>query len=751
MLWRDLNEDAYKALSQWSTPANNLEEQVQEATLEGTALHHMQQFSKASERFSEAARLCAQREYPSCGDLLRARGVMSIARGDLAGARTELLNSLAYARRFSDRFSEANTALNLGVVYLRSDRFDEALDWSNFAYRTSVQLGAQDLAQAALGNVGWAYFKLGDADRALQIFDVAEKDAIRLGDTGSEIGWLATTAYVYQSTGNLTRATQFDTQYLRRAKEIGSKEDILNALEDLAHLSVAMGNFDAATKYIKQVTPLIQSSGNRLDQLDIMLVKAAIAAAQNQDKEAEATLSAVEQDPAAEISMKLEAERGLAHIYEHRGEAGSADRTYRTALNTFESARDQLRDENSKLPFYANATAIYDDYIHFLVSRHKPEEALLIADQSRARTLAQKTGLKSTSTTAQTRLVRPAQVAQNTGATILFYWLGHSQSYLWAITTTRTTLYNLPPQKEISDSMERYRKSLLGFGDPVQNADADGRALYDKLLAPASAQLKANPRIIILSDGALSRLNFETLIVPSPRPHYFIEDATISSAPSLQMLASSSNNAGTTDRKLLLIGDAISPGPDYPNLPMASTEMQHILQQIGARNTVIYARERATPAAYLNADPHQFAYIHFVAHGVASPTDPLDSAIILSNSSSAEDSFKLHARDIIQHPIRADLVTISACYGSGARSFAGEGSVGLAWAFLRAGAHNVIGALWEVSDESAPRMMTELYRGLNRGLSPSAALRDAKLTMLHSNQEFRKPFYWAPLQVYTGR
>ena len=83
---------------------------------------------------------------------------------------------------------------------------------------------------------------------------------------------------------------------------------------------------------------------------------------------------------------------------------------------------------------------------------------------------------------------------------------------------------------------------------------------------------------------------------------------------------------------------------------MASTEMQQIQQQVNARNTVLFSREHATAAAYLQARPQQFSYIHFVAHGVASRTDPLDSAIILSRSSSAEDSFKLHARDIIQHP-----------------------------------------------------------------------------------------------------
>jgi CHAT domain-containing protein len=76
--------------------------------------------------------------------------------------------------------------------------------------------------------------------------------------------------------------------------------------------------------------------------------------------------------------------------------------------------------------------------------------------------------------------------------------------------------------------------------------------------------------------------------------------------------------------------------------------------------------------------------------------------------------------------------------------------VGLAWAFLRAGAHNVIGALWEVSDESTSQVMGSLYAGLDRGMTPSAALRQAKLSLVHSQKEFRKPFYWAPLQIYTG-
>jgi len=142
--------------------------------------------------------------------------------------------------------------------------------------------------------------------------------------------------------------------------------------------------------------------------------------------------------------------------------------------------------------------------------------------------------------------------------------------------------------------------------------------------------------------------------------------------------------------------------------------------------------------------------VHFVTHGTASQTRPLESAVILSKEG---DSYKLYARDIVKHHLNASLVTISACNGSGTRAYSGEGLVGLSWAFLRAGAHNVIGALWEVSEASTPQLMDAFYGELFQDKDPATALRDAKLKLLHSpdaDSVFKKPFYWAPFQLYAG-
>jgi CHAT domain-containing protein len=46
--------------------------------------------------------------------------------------------------------------------------------------------------------------------------------------------------------------------------------------------------------------------------------------------------------------------------------------------------------------------------------------------------------------------------------------------------------------------------------------------------------------------------------------------------------------------------------------------------------------------------------------------------------------------------------------------------------------------------------MDELYKGLSADQDPANALRAAKLTLLHSDTVFRKPFYWAAFQLYGG-
>jgi CHAT domain-containing protein/tetratricopeptide (TPR) repeat protein len=772
--WRGMNDDELRLFAANSDKFNDSESSVQALSLQGVALAHLHNFPAAEARLKQAQALCTANPNDSCGEVPRGFGILEFERGALDLAQSYFQQSLQFAKSHHDRWLETTLLLYLGAVAVESDHFDAAVDWSKAAYQVAGELGSEDLSQNALGNLGFAYSELGDKERALDLFNQAQKQARQLGDSSDEIKWLTNAGNVHMDSGELSLARTAYQQALTQAEQIADKEEINDILIDLGLVAISAGSADEADNYAKRALAMAQQSGSWPDQLDAMAVELQAAALRGDLGRSKELLQTVEKDPDSQVSMKWACENAMARLYEIERKPALAEVGYQSALSTFEAALAKLKHEESQLIFVANGTRIYDDYIHFLVTRGRTEDALRVADQSRARTLShglERSAHERPSTwKAATNSIPPQMVARKAGATLLFYWLGEKQSYLWAVTPKNTTLFPLPDQGKIASLVTRYNKELLGVRDPLEAQDRTGKELFQMLVAPALESIDGKSPVMILADGPLSLMNFETLIVPADKPddkpHYWIEDVTLSSAPSLAMLATAKSDGPAINLrkapamqsgaggKLLLLGDAVSPAQDYPELPFASLEMKEIQQHFVASDAVVFARNQATSEAYLRSDPKQYSYIHFVSHGVASRTDPLDSAIILSRSDSGDGSpghgsFKLYAREIMQHPIDARVVTISACYSSGARAFAGEGMVGLSWAFLRAGAHSTIGALWEVNDNSTSRLMGSFYEGLEAGLAPASALRNAKLNLLHSKGGFRKPFYWAAFQLYT--
>jgi CHAT domain-containing protein/Flp pilus assembly protein TadD len=738
-----------------SPPAqpDHQDSRIEALAIKGVAHARLHQFREAEEKLGQAVQLCQVAPEATCGDVPRARGVLAVQRGQIDAAKHFFEQSLQFARSHDDRFLETTALLNLGVTLQLEGHFDEAVDWTSAAYQAATVLGADGEAEGALGNLGWDHYNLGDFEGSLDLSLKAERGATQVGEVTDQLYWTTNIGYIYAGRGDPEHAKQSYLRALELATKIDSREGIYNALRALALVSVESGELDQARKYSDDAISIARTDNNRLDELYPLLVKGLIAARVHDVAEAERTFREVEGDSKANAALKWRAEHALAQLYEAEGRSDVADRGYRAALATFETARSSLQRNDSKLPFSNNASHIYNDYIHFLVARGKTSAALQWADFSRARTLSEGLGLLPKGPATGPPPLDPQQLARRAEGTILFYWLGEKQSYLWAVTPQKTSLFTLPPGADIDAAVQRYRKALGGPQDVLESSDGDGQLLYRLLIAPAQSLLKKDAKVFVIPDGSLNNLNFETLLVPATNPsetklHYWIEDVTIANASSLRILGAAHAAKTRHNRDLLLVGNSVAPNDKYPELSKAAAQMESVARHFPATEQKILAREHATPAAYLTSSPEQFSSIHFVAHGTASRLSPLDSAIVLSKGSAEDDSFKLYARDIIRYPLQADLVTISACYSSGERSYSGEGLVGLSWAFLRAGAHNVIAALWEATDASTEQLMDKFYDELNKGASPDAALRAAKLSLLrHSG--FRNPFYWAPFQLYA--
>jgi len=746
------SEDAVALFASANGSPSDPDSKVEMLATVGVALAHLHSFPDAERDLAQADGLCVSSFLPHCGDVLRARGVLAIERGQLSESREFFQRTLAFGRSHGDQFLEATALLNLAAVALKEEHFDEAVDWLEPAEMISTALGAGGIEVKVLGNLGWAYYNLGDSARALDLSLEAEKRAIQSGEIIDQLSAHTNTGYVYAEQGDSAAAELAYLEALDLARRIKNTQHIYNAYRALALVAANAGRNEDARHYSQEAITIARADNNRLNELFPLLAEGLVAAKTQEIADAERIFREVEQDKNGNASLKWRAQHGLARLYQKENRLALADTEYRAALSTFETARSSLKRDESKLPFSTNAASIYDDYVDFLVAHGKSSDALRWAEYSRARSLAEGLGLLAKDALNGDRAEPPTpngqEIARRARGTLLFYWLGEKQSYLWAITPRKTNLYPLPPGAEIEGAVQRYRKALAGTQDVLEAADRDGQSLYRTLVSPAQALLRKDARVFIIPDGNLNSLNFETLIVSDPKLHYWIDDATISYASSLRILASPHSSRNEPTRRLLLVGDSVSPSKEYPELPKAAAQMEGVAQHFPGQRRV-YAREQATPSAYLNSNPEQFSHIHFVAHGTASRLSPLDSAIVLSRSSASTDSFKLYARDIIQHRLDAELVTVSACYGAGERSYSGEGLVGLSWAFIRAGAHNVIAALWEATDTPTQQLMDRFYDELDHGAKPDAALRASKLTLLHGSS-FHNPFYWAPFQLYTG-
>jgi len=131
------------------------------------------------------------------------------------------------------------------------------------------------------------------------------------------------------------------------------------------------------------------------------------------------------------------------------------------------------------------------------------------------------------------------------------------------------------------------------------------------------------------------------------------------------------------------------------------------------------------------------AVLHLACHGLFRAANPLFSALRLADR-------WINAADILGLDLGGALVTLSACE-SGRPSDTAE-PVGLAWAFLAAGASGVIVSQWLVDDDATARLMSALYAGLAEDLGPAEALRQAQLTLASSSPH---PYRWAPF-VYVA-
>jgi len=658
------------------------------------------------------------------------------------GADTAFRRALKLATEQHDQYFIANASLDLGQIRLQQFRYDEALPFFDAADRTSRDGSYKLLHERCLGDLGVCYFRLGDLDRALSSYSEAARLAATIRMTDDQQLWLGDVGSLYYARADYSKAIFYYSQALEIAQRVGNSVNATWWMNNVARAYIDQHKWDEAEKYNRlalggkpsaEVAPYLQLNAGL------------IATTRGHASEAESAFhKAIELGQKThQPNVEWQAHSGLAELYRPQKRA-AAQKEYAAAVGVLDREWLVLSRDDSKITFRNYQAGFYQDYVGFLAEQGQKEHALEVAESSRARLLMQKLDGRTAALPAF-HAAEAVRLARETGCVLLSFWLAPNRSYLWAATAKGVSQFGLPAESAINALIEQHRRSIENLEDPLNSGGVAARKLYKTLLGPVKPLLKRGSRVIIVPDGRLHEVNFETLIVEEPEQHYWIEDATIALAPSLGVLRSERVQPVRTPR-LLIIGDPLPADPEFPPLPHLKTEIREIAAGFAASDRAVYAGADAYAERFREADPRAFTAIHFATHASANDESPLNSAIILSPHGG---KYKLYASEVADLKLDPELVTVSACRSAGAKAYSGEGLIGFSWAFLNAGAHNVVAGIWNVDDAAAPLLMKEFYNEWRGGRDAAAALRGAKLQLMRSGGAFRKPYYWGPFEVFT--
>lgn len=674
-----------------------------------------------------------------------------LLRDDFDEADAAFRRAVSISERRHDPFIAAQAMGNMGYIRMARFRYDEAIPWFEAADESAQKIPSKVVHEKNLGNLGWCYFRLGKSDRALDLLARAIPLAAEVHNSTDQQLWLGNMGSIYYARQEYDKAISHYLQALEIARR---KENQVNSswwLSNIARAYRELKNWDEAEKY-NAMASATKPGDEVLAYLEVNA--GLLATARGRDGEAESAFQKAIAlgDKTHQPNVEWQAHSGLGELYRSR-RPEKAEKAYATAVNVLDNKWLEWSRDESRFTFRNDQTSFYQDYVDLVAQEGHKAKALEIAEGSRARLLMQKLDGRAAALPAF-RAENAVRLARETGSLFLFYWLAKSpgaspstadQSYLWAISGDGVTQFVLPSESVINALVERHRRSIENLEDPLSSGSNAGRQLFQILLGPAQPLLQHASRVIIVPDGRLHEINFETLVVEKPAPHYWIEDATVALAPSLGVLRMQRTEKPRA-AKLLMMGDPQPADPEYPPLPHLRAEMQEIEAGFPAASRAVYAGAEAYPQHFRQADPGAFTAIHFATHATANEESPLNSAIILSPH---DGQYKLYASDIADLKLDPELVTISACRSAGAKSYSGEGLIGFSWAFLNAGARNVVGGIWNVDDAAAPPLMKEFYQEWRTGHDPATALRDAKLHLMRMGGAFRKPYYWGPFEVFT--
>jgi CHAT domain-containing protein/Flp pilus assembly protein TadD len=715
--------------------------------------------------------------------------------------------SLPLRQATGDKAGEARTLSNIGKVYSDLGQKQKALDYYNQSLPLSRATGDKATEAVTLSSIGLVYDALGEKQKALSFYNQSLPLSQATGDKAGEAVTLNNIGGVYDDLGQKQKALEYYNQSLPLSQATGDKETEAGTLFNVAYLERNRGNLNeaftqmnAAIEIIEKLRTNVASQELRASyfatvqdyyQLYINLLMQLHKTNPNKGYDALALHASERARARSLLELLTEANANIRQGVNPK--LLEEERTLQQQLSAAEYNREQLL----KGQYTDKQLTEIKQQIETLLTRLHQLEGEIRVNSPRYAALKYPQPLN---------LQQIQQQVLDDNTLLLEYSLGEERSYLWAVTKTSITSYELPPGADIETAAQEFYKQLKSETGSIE----EGMKLSQMLLAPVVNQL-GNKRLLIVGDGVLQSIPFAALPIAEgtspPTPLLGGEGSNSPAPPSLEgkgvgglgftpllvqheiVSLPSASTIGVLrnelkDRKpapktLVAIADPVfSPNddrfktsqPQQTNAATIPAEVKRSASDIAVNlDRLQYSRKEAEQILALVPenqrfsafdftanrttatlpDLSQYRFIHLATHGLLNTIHPELSGVVLSlfDENGADTDGFLRLNDIFNLNLPAELVVLSACETGLGKDVKGEGLVGLTRGFMYAGAKRVAVSLWSVNDTATASLMTKFYQQmLEKGLNPVAALRAAQLEMMKT-QAWKAPYYWAAFVV----
>ncbi|MFQ3583049.1 MAG: CHAT domain-containing protein [Chloracidobacterium sp.] len=728
------------------------------------------------------------------GDALNNQGLVYESLGSLARAREHIERAVAVYRQLNNRRSLAIALTNLARVQSKQGELELARRTLEEALPLRRAGGDKRGEAYTLTGLGSIHVAQQQPEPSLRYFDQALSLRRETGDRRGEAVTLASIAQTQLLLGRPGPAETTFEQALDIFQAISDRNNTSTILYWLAKLRRDAGDLTAARDRIEQSITIAESLRTKVASQELRSTYFA-SIKDYYDLYIDILMQLHRRQPTAGFDAQAlqVAERARARtLLDLLTEANA---TVRQGADPELLARE--RDLQSRL-------ATLTDRLTILMVRNAPEPqrqalrqdlAHLAEDLARVRQTIRERNPRYADLTQPTppTVAELQQQCRDADTTLLFYSLGETRSYAWAVTRQGLRSFELLPRHTINAAAQLFWRVCQ---QPTTDPTADGAALARLILAPLGRALDTK-RLVIVPDEGLHYTPFAALPDPLRPGHQLVERCELINLPSATALLAQRRHRverPAPHGEVAILADPVfdlddprlshsrttNPQPDQTReigLKLAGDRLKQAAQHVellpddtaeltiprlpGTRReadaiTACFPTSRrlrltdfdANREALLAGEAAKYRILHIASHGLMDNEQPELSSLILSRFApdGRPQEGTVGLADIFNLPLAAELVVLSACKTGLGAYVRGEGLVGLTRGFMYAGAPQVVVSLWSISDRATARLMTDFYRALQRKQPTAGALRAAQLSLLRDTN-YRHPFFWAAFQL----